>query len=131
MGNRKVKLKAAILKLSKSSVHTIIHEHWGMKNGYSKWLPRLLTPEEKQQRADDSKSCLEMFTRNKKLFLRRYITMDQTWIHYLTLESKRQSARWFADRASRPKHPKTQTSDGKVMVPVFWDSDGILFIRYL
>ncbi|KAL7724756.1 hypothetical protein ACLKA6_008633 [Drosophila palustris] len=86
MSDRKVKVReiADILKISAGSVHTIIHEHLGIKKVFSKWVPRLLTPEQKQQRIDESKSCLDMFTRNKSEFLRRYITMDETWIHHFT-----------------------------------------------
>ena len=104
MGNRKVKLQelADTLKLSKG----IIHEHLGMKKLFSKWVPRLLTPEQKQQRVDDSESCLEMFTRNKE-FLCRYITMDETRIHHFTPESNRQPADWHADGDSRPKIQKS------------------------
>ncbi|KAL7725070.1 hypothetical protein ACLKA6_010344 [Drosophila palustris] len=133
MSDRKVKVReiADILKISAGSVHTIIHEHLGMKKVFSKWVPRLLTPEQKQQRIDESKSCLDMFTRNKSEFLRRYITMDETWIHHFTPESNRQSAEWHAAGESRPKRPKTQQLAGKVMASVFWDAHGIIFIDYL
>ncbi|KAL7725918.1 hypothetical protein ACLKA6_000684 [Drosophila palustris] len=102
-----------------------------MKKVFSKWVPRLLTPEQNQQRIDESKSCLDMFTRNKSEFLRRYITMDETWIHHFTPESNRQSAEWHAAGESRPKRPKTQQLAGKVMASVFWDAHGIIFIDYL
>ncbi|KAL7723955.1 hypothetical protein ACLKA6_019947 [Drosophila palustris] len=133
MSDRKVKVReiADILKISAGSVHTIIHEHLGMKKVFSKWVPRLLTPEQKQQRIDESKSCLDMFTRNKSEFLRRYITMDETWIHHFTPESNRQSTEWHAAGESRPKRPKTQQLAGKVMASVFWDAHGIIFIDYL
>ncbi|KAM8707598.1 hypothetical protein ACLKA7_014689 [Drosophila subpalustris] len=133
MSDRKVKVReiADILKISAGSVHTIIHEHLGMKKVFSKWVPRLLTPEQKQQRIDESKSCLDMFTRNKSEFLRRYITMDETWIHHFTPESNRQSAEWHAAGESRPKRPKTQQLAGKVVASIFWDAHGIIFIDYL
>jgi len=133
MSDHKVKVKeiADILKISAGSVHTIIHEHLGMKKLFSKWVPRLLTVEQKQQRIDDSERCLELFNRNKMDFLRRYVTMDETWIHHYTPELKRQSSEWTGPGESRPKRPKTQQSAGKVMASVFWDTHGILFIDYL
>ena len=98
---------------------------------YSKWVPRLLTVEKKQQRIHDSERCLKLFTRNKKDFLRRYITMDETWIYHFTPESKRASAERRGEGESRPKRPKTQQSAGKVMACVFWDMHGILLIDFL
>ena len=70
-----------------------------------------------------------MFTRNKSDFLRRYVTMDETWIHHVTPESKRSSSEWTAAGEPRPKRPKAQ--QGKVMASVFWDAHGIIFIDYL
>ncbi|XP_055302592.1 histone-lysine N-methyltransferase SETMAR-like [Sitodiplosis mosellana] len=115
MADRKLKLQkiADILKISKGSVYTILHDHLGMRKLCSKWVPRLLTPEQKQNRVDDSESCLTIFKRNPNEFLRRYVTMDETWVHHFTPESNRQSAEWTEAGGSRPKRPKTQKSAGK------------------
>ena len=67
----------------------------------------------------------------KKDFLSRYVTMDETWIHHFTPESKRQSAEWRAAGESRRKRPKTQQSAGKAKTSVFWDAHGIIYIDYL
>ena len=74
LGDRKLKLReiANTLKISEGSVFTILHESLGMRKLFSKWLLRLLTPEKKQQRFEDSDGCLELFKRGKKNFLRRY-----------------------------------------------------------
>ena len=133
MDDRKLKVReiAKIVNISTRSVSTILNEKLGMKKVFSKWVPRLLTMEQKQQRVDDSESCLSLFTRNKQDFLRRYVTMDERWIHHFTPGSKRQSAEWHAAGESRPKRPKTQQSAGKVMVSVFWNAHGIIYIDYL
>ncbi|GFW55338.1 hypothetical protein TNCV_117241 [Trichonephila clavipes] len=44
-----------------------------MRKLCSKWMPLELTIDQKQQRIDDSKQCLELFNRNKSEFLRRYV----------------------------------------------------------
>ena len=133
MNNRKVKVRdiAEMTQISSGSVFTILHKKLSLKKVFSKWVPRLLSMEQKQQRIDDSESCLSLFTRNKKDFLRRYVTMDETWIHHFTPESHRQSSEWRAAGESRPKRPKTQQSAGKVMASVFWDTHGVIFIDYL
>ena len=80
LGDRKLMLReiADTLKISKRSVFTILHEYLGMRKLFSKWVPRLLTPGQKQQRVEDSDCCLELFKRGKKGFLHRYVTMDET-----------------------------------------------------
>ena len=115
ISDRKLKLReiAETVKISEGSVFTIMHEHLTMRKLFSKWVPRLLTVDQKQQRVDDSEQCLAMFTRNKSDFLRRYVTMDETWIHHFTPESKRSSSEWTAAGEPRPKRPKAQQSAGK------------------
>lgn len=112
LSDRKLKLReiAMELKISEGSVFTILREHLSMKKLCSKWVPRLLTPDQKKQRIFDSERCLELFKRDEQDFLRRYVTVNETWIHHYTPDSK--------------------TSAGKVMASVFWDVQGILFIDY-
>ena len=131
--NRKLKLReiADTSKISYGSVYAILHKHLSMRKLLSKWVPRLLTVEQKRQRVVDSERCLELFRRNKPNFSRRYVTMDETWIHHYTPELKRSSAEWTAVGEKRLKRPKTQMWAGKVMALVFWDAHGVLFIDYL
>ena len=91
--NHKLKLReiADTLKIY-GSVYAILHEHLSMRKLLSKWVPRLLTVDQKRQRVVDFERCLELFRRNKPNFLRRYVTMEETWIHHYTPESKRSSA---------------------------------------
>ena len=92
---------------------------------------RVGSVDQKQQDVDNSERCLQLFPRNKKEFLHKYMTMDETWIHHFTLDSNQQSNEWTAAVESHPKRSKTQTSAGKVLASVFWDAQGILFINYL
>ena len=45
--------------------------------------------------------------------------------------NKKSSAEWTAAGESRPKWPKTQQWDGKVIASIFWDACAILLIDYL
>ena len=93
LANRKFKLRgiADTLKISEGSVITILHENLSMRNLCSKWVPRLLTVDQKQQRVDDSEHCLELFQHNEKDLPMHYVTMDETCIHHYTPLSNRQS----------------------------------------
>ncbi|GFV83972.1 putative DD34D transposase [Trichonephila clavipes] len=125
--NHKVKLIEITdtLKISKERVGHIVNEYLDMRKLCSKWVPRELTTNQKQQRID------ELFNRNKSEFLRRYGTMDETWLHHFTSESNRQSAEWTVRDEPTPKCGKTQKSAGKVMASVFWSTHVIIFIDYL
>ena len=112
-------------------VFTIWYKSLVMRKLFSKWVPRLLTPDQRQQRVEDSERCLELFKRGKKDSLRRYVTMDETWIHHYTPETNRSSVEWTAASENRPKRPRNQQWAGEVMASVFWDAHSILFIDYL
>jgi hypothetical protein len=68
-----------------------------------------------------SKALLERFKRSLSEFLRRFITVDETWIHHYTPETKQQSKERTAKGGTAPKKAKTVSSAGKVMETVFWN----------
>ena len=79
-----------------------------------------------------SEQCSERFNKNKTDFVRRrFITMDETWIHHYTPESKQQSKQWTEAGSSAPKKTRSVPSAGKVMASVFWNAECILLIDYL
>ncbi|XP_050527885.1 protein GVQW3-like [Daktulosphaira vitifoliae] len=57
LNDRKMKLcqLANVIKISKERIGFILHENLSMKKLCSKWVPCLLTVEQKQQLVDDSK----------------------------------------------------------------------------
>jgi histone-lysine N-methyltransferase SETMAR len=85
---------AETIGISKERVGYILHEELDMKKLCARWLPRLLTAGQKRTRMKISEQCLESFNRNKTDFMGRFITMDKTWIHHYTTESKQQSKQW-------------------------------------
>ncbi|KAG5343856.1 RTJK polymerase, partial [Acromyrmex charruanus] len=86
------------------TVISILHEQLGIKKLSARWVPRLLTVDHKRDRMTISKQCLEMFQRNPDEFLRRFIIVDETWIHYFTPETKEQSTQLTSP--SEPGHNK-------------------------
>jgi histone-lysine N-methyltransferase SETMAR len=127
----KVHETAEPIGISKKRVGYILHKELDMKKFCARWVPRLLTADQKCTCMKISEQCLEHFNKNKTDFVRRRITMDETWIHHYTPESKQQSKHWTEASCSVPKKSRSVQSAGKVMASVFWDAEGILFIDYL
>ena len=75
-------------------------------------------------------SALKRF-RSKDDFLLHLVTVDETWVHYYEPENKAQSRQWVGPGSPRPKKFKTQSSAGKVMATVFWDTKGIIMLDFL
>jgi histone-lysine N-methyltransferase SETMAR len=86
----KVREIAETTGISKERVGCILHEELDMKKLCARWLPRLLTVDQKCTHMKISEQCLERLNKNKTDFAHRFITMDETWIHHYTPESKQQ-----------------------------------------
>lgn len=133
LNDRKLKLReiAEAVHISVGLVHDILHNHLHMKKLLARWVPRVLTPEQKENRVIASELGLKTFQRNPTDFVARLVTMDETWIHHYTPETGQHAAQWVEPGEVAPKRPKTQQSAGKVLASVFWDAKGIIFIDYL
>ncbi|XP_043259031.1 uncharacterized protein LOC122401139 [Colletes gigas] len=133
LADRRLKVReiAETVGISKDCVGHILHEILGMRKLSARWVPRLLTPDNKRNRETTSEQCLMLFRRNPKEFLRRFVTVDETWIHWYTPETKEQSKQWTSPGECAPKKAKTVLSAGKVMATVSWNSKGVIYIGYL
>lgn len=132
LSDRRIKVRELVeaTGISQGTVVSILHEKLSVKK-FRRDMPRLLSEENKRNHVVDSEVMLALYHRNPVEFLRRYVTVDETWIHYYTPETKRQSSQWIFKGERAPKKAKTVPSAGKVMATVFGDSQGIIFIDYL
>ncbi|EZA55747.1 Histone-lysine N-methyltransferase SETMAR, partial [Ooceraea biroi] len=79
LADRRVKVRklTEAMGISTERVHFILHNELDMKKLCARWVPRLLTPEQKRNRMRISADCLEVFKKNPTDFLRRFVTMDE------------------------------------------------------
>ena len=60
---------AAITKMSVGSIETILHDHLHMSKVSARWVPRLLIPNQKEQRADSCKELIELESKDTRFFI--------------------------------------------------------------
>ena len=116
---------AKILTTSTERVVNTLQTHLCMKKLCAKWMPRLLTIDQKRIHVTTSEQNVAYFKRNLKEFLRRFVTIDEIWIHHFTPELRKGSKQWVEPGESVPKLPTTQQSAGTVMASVFCDAHGV------
>ena len=119
-----------ILSLSKGSVMTIIHQ-LGYRKVCARWVPRMLTDQNKEARKAIASELLQRFHVEGEEFLKKIVTGDETWVHFFEPESKRQSMEWHHKQSPKKKKFKTVPSAGKVMATVFWDEEGVILLDFL
>ena len=63
-----------------------------MRRGCARLIPQMLSEDQKKQKIECSRRQVERFEREGDEFLRRLITVDETWIKLYEPETKEQSA---------------------------------------
>lgn len=119
------------VQISHGSVHSIITEHLGFRKVCARWVPRLLTNDQKEVRKAICQRLLDRFNQEKDHFLKRIVTCDETWVHHYTPESKMASMEWRRKEEPCPVKMKTRPSAGKVLATVFFDWKGVLLVDFL
>ena len=105
---------ASAVGFSQERVHSILTEDLEMRNLSARWVPRLLIVDQKHTRRTLSSTNLNLFEEDPANFLKRFVTMDETWVHHFTLEAKQQWKQWKHPGSPQPKKAKTVPSAGEV-----------------
>jgi len=116
---------AGRLNVSVGSAYSLIHDSLKFIKVCAKWAPKELIEERKPRRLDVCSRHLARYREEGDNFLQQTVTGDETWIHHYEPESKRQSMQWRHPSSPVAKKFKTQPSAGKLMLTVFWDSQGL------
>jgi len=85
----------------------------------------------KAARVHISRELLECFEKEGEDFLKKIITVDETWVHHYDPENKRQPMEYRHKKSPQPKKFKTQASAGKVMLTVFWNLERVVLAHFL
>jgi hypothetical protein len=90
----------------------------------AKFVPRLLTPEQKELRIA---ICQELRQRalGDPSFMPRVITGDESSVYRYDPETKQQSSQWKSPGSPRPKKAKQSCSSIKSLLIVFSDIRGV------
>ena len=102
-----VKQLASITKISVGSIETILHDHLHMPEVSARWVPQLLTPNQKEQRADCCKELIKLESKDTRFF-DRIVTMDEIWVHHFDPEMKLSSMQWKTPSSPTPKKARVE-----------------------
>ncbi|BFZ13051.1 hypothetical protein BsWGS_16090 [Bradybaena similaris] len=103
--------------ISFGSVQAILTEDLGMRRVSAKFVPKLLSADQKDNRvsaAADLIDCVE----NNENFLKTVITGDESWVYGYDPETKVQSSQWKTANSPRPKKARMSRSNVKTLLIV-------------
>jgi len=114
---------AAIVNVSYGTVQTILTCDLNMHRVGTKFVPRLLTPEQKVHRVAICKEIRQRAVGDPS-FMSRVITGDESWVYGYDPETKQQSSQWKSPGSPRPKKVRQSRSATKNMLIVFFNIRG-------
>jgi len=108
----------------------VLTEELGMHRVTAKFVPRILTADQKEQRVN---VCAELrqLTSDDETFLSRVITCDESWVCGYDSETKQQSSQWKSPTSPRPKKIRQVKSNVKGMIITFFDVKGIVHKEFV
>ena len=112
--------------VSVGAAHTINHEQLKMQNICAKFVPRVLSEEQKERRHNNSREMVEFIDPDPEV-LEVLETRDESWIHCCDTESKRQSFQWKHAGSPRPKKARESKSTQKLMTISLFDNKGMIY----
>ena len=86
----------------------------------------MLTDENKASCTTMCQTMLSCDRGMNSAFFSSIVTIDETWIPMFNPETKRQSAQWKHYDSPPPKKFRVTASAEKMMVAMFWDSEGVI-----
>jgi len=128
-GNRRLTVRevADEVGISIGPCHQILTEKIQMRSVSAKFVPRLLTDEQKENRVEISQELLANANGNEN-FLKKITPGEETWVYGYDVETKMQSSQWMGKGSPRPKKARMSRSKIKVVMFMFFDWKGIEFV---
>lgn len=112
------------LQIGSQAVATILHDHLKVRKVASRWIPHLLTDEQKARRVDWCQFMMEKFDGGSSQAVSYILTTDESWIYCYDPLTKQQSAQWVFEEDNLPTKVVRGRSVNKKMIAVFFRRSG-------
>jgi len=106
-------------------------EELGMHRVAAKFVPRILTDDQKQKQHINVCTELRQLTSDDETFLSRVITGDESWVYGYDPKTKQQSSQWKSSMSPRPKKARQVKSNVKSMIITFPEVKGIVHREFV
>ncbi|XP_070395471.1 histone-lysine N-methyltransferase SETMAR-like [Dermacentor albipictus] len=103
------------------SAHSIMTQDMAMKRVAAKFMPKLLTVQQKQLGVEVSQYMLDSTNSDPDL-----MNTIITWVYGYDPETESQLSQWTHSTSPRPKKARQVCSNVKVMLSAFFDSRGVV-----
>ena len=116
-----VKDIASCTGISEGSVQTILKKRLGLRRVCARWVPHLLTEEQKTQRLECAREVLKTYKGYNSRVISNLLTGDKSWVHMLEPQRRAENKQWKRKDQKRPCIAK-RTLCSKKMYAIFFNS---------
>ena len=109
-----------------STISKILRHKLGYRKVSSRWVPHILTSENKGERVRFCKRMLNIYKKGDSKRLDEIVTGDETWVYMYEPPRKSQNKAWIKKSQSPPQIAQRQWSQKKVLYTVFFNTKGIV-----
>ena len=116
--------------VSVGTVHTIIREELKMRKICAKFVPMVLWEDQKERCCHDNMEMVGLINSGPTV-LDALVGCDESWIYCYDPKTKRKSSQW--KHAGSPRHKKARQSKSthKLLIILFFDSTGMIYMHWL
>lgn len=122
---------SSILDISYGTVNTILVDDLKLRKICARWVPHVLTDDQKRQRVLCAQKLLNMFEPNGHKHLADVITGDETWIYFYGIPNKRKNMMWLAEDEPRPIVASKGFQSRKRLFTIFFNHEGPVLVDIL
>ena len=119
-----VKDIASCTGISESSVETILKKCLDLRKVCARWVPHLLTEEQKTQRLKCARELLKTFKGCNSRVISNLLTADETLVHMFEPQRRADSKQWKRKDQKRPCIAKRTINSKKMLYAIFFNSSG-------
>ena len=119
-----VKDIASCTGISEGSVQTILKKRLDLKKVCARWVPQLLTEQQKTQRFKCATELLKPYKGCNSRVISNLLTGDETWVHMFKPQRRVDNKQWKRNDQKRPCIAKRTISSKKLLYAIFFNSSG-------
>ena len=119
-----VKHLASCTGISEGSVQTILKKRLDLRKVCARWVPHLLTEEQKIQRLNCARKLLKTYKGCNSRVISNWLTCDETWVHMFEPQRRADNKQWKRKDQKRPCIAKRTVSSKKMLYAIFFNSSG-------
>ena len=114
-GRLTVREIANTIGISTGSVFTILKSKLNFKKICARWIPHILTKEQKNERLQKCQKLLKIYNKMGHRQLSELVIGDETWVHFFQPERKIKNQIWIGKNMRRPTIARRALTTIKVL----------------